>query len=152
MNEHQHSFYKKLFLFAAFGCVGITTEIFFTAIVDNIKAVEAGGLGNINWRLMGQSYIWMFPIYGLAGLLFPPIFNRIQNWNVVIRMALYGAGIIIVEFITGWLLDKLTGRCPWEYTEGLHVMGYIRLDFYFLWAFFGLMVERIYLLLRKLPI
>lgn len=136
-----------LFLFAAFGCIGITTEIFFTAIVDAINAVQAGG--SINWRLMGNSYIWMFPIYGIAGIALPLVYDKLQHWPGVARWALYGVAILAVEFVTGWLLDVTTGRCPWEYTKGWHIMGYIRLDFYPLWVGFGIMIERIYLLLRK---
>lgn len=139
---------KMLFLFVAFGCVGITTEIFFTAITNNINAVQAGEA--INWRLLGQSYIWMFPIYGLAGLAWPVIYPRISNLNVFFRACIYAIGILAVEFITGWLLDITTGRCPWEYTTGWHIMGYIRLDFFPLWAGFGFMVERIFLLLNRL--
>lgn len=141
---------KKLFLFCAFACVGITTEIFFTAITENITAVQNGE--GIDWRLMGFSYIWMFPIYGLAGIFFPLVLKYIGNLNVLIRASIYGIGILIVEFITGGLLDLFTGQCPWEYTTGWHIMGYIRLDFFPLWAGFGYMVERILKVLDKVDL
>ena len=134
-----------LFLFVAFGCIGITTEIFFTAIVDAITAVQNSE--PINWRLLGTSYIWMFPIYGLAGLAFPVLMGKIGKWPAWLRWAFYGVVILAVEFVTGWALDMATGRCPWEYTTGWHIMGYIRLDYYPLWVGFGIMIERIYLLL-----
>jgi uncharacterized membrane protein len=136
-----------LFLFAAFGCIGITTEIFFTAIVDAITAVQQNE--PINWRLLGTSYIWMFPIYGLAGIALPLIYGRLQKWPAALRWAFYGIAILAVEFVTGWVLDVTTGRCPWEYTTGWHIMGYIRLDYYPLWVGFGIMIERIYLTLSK---
>lgn len=139
---------KSLFLFLAFGCVGITTEIFFTAIMNNIAAMQAGA--GINWRLMGNSYIWMFPIYGLAGIAWPILYKYIAKYHAIIRACIYAIGILIVEFITGWLLDVTTGRCPWEYQTGWHIMGYIRLDYFPLWAGFGYMVERIFLLLDRL--
>lgn len=139
---------RKLFLFAAFGCVGITTEIFFTAIVDAINNVQAGTA--IDWRLLGKSYIWMFPIYGLAGILFPILLDKIIKWPLLLRVCFYGVAILAVEFITGGILDKLTGQCPWEYKTGWQVMGYIRLDYFPLWAGFGFMIERIYLLLNGL--
>lgn len=137
-----------LFFFVAFGCIGITTEIFFTAIVDAITAVRAGG--NINWRLLGTSYIWMFPIYGLAGIAFPLLYRKLlAKWPAVARWAFYGVAILAVEFVMGWLLDVTTGRCPWEYQTGWHIMGYIRLDYYPLWVGFGVMIERIYILLAN---
>lgn len=141
---------RPLFLFAAFGCLGITTEIFFTAITGALNAIQAGEA--IDWALVGKSYIWMFPIYGLAGIAFPPMVDRLMQVNILLRMALYASGILIVEFITGGLLDLITGSCPWEYTTGWHIMGYIRLDYFPLWALFGLMVERVYLLLKRMPL
>jgi len=136
-----------LFLFVAFGCVGITTEIFFTAIVDAITAMQQGTA--IDWRLVGHSYIWMFPIYGIAGIAFPLIYDKLAQWPAVARWAFYGIAILAVEFVTGWLLDVTTGSCPWNYTKGWHIMGYIRLDYYPLWVGFGIMIERIYLLLSN---
>ncbi len=135
-----------LFLFAAFGCIGITTEIFFTAIVDAIVATQNGEA--INWRLLGVSYIWMFPIYGLAGIALPIVYEKLERWPAVARWLFYGVVILAVEFVAGWILDVTTGRCPWLYSTGWHIMGYIRLDYYPLWVGFGIMIERIYLLLR----
>ncbi|MEX0813281.1 MAG: hypothetical protein WD048_13765 [Chitinophagales bacterium] len=138
---------KKLFLFCAFACVGITTEIFFTAITDNITAFQNNQ--PIDWRLKGQSYIWMFPIYGLAGLLFPIVLKYIGHFHVLLRVSIYGVGILAVEFIAGAALDFFTGQCPWEYTSGWHIMGYIRLDYFPLWAAFGYMIESILGVLDK---
>ncbi len=132
---------KPLFLFLAFGCLGITTEIFFTAIVDMIDMLQAGHVEH--YRLQGKSYIWMFPIYGIAGIAFPIMLRYIGNWPMLLRAAFYGVGILLVEFITGGLLDLFTGSCPWEYHTGWHIMGYIRLDYFPLWAAFGYMIERV---------
>jgi uncharacterized membrane protein len=129
---------QRLFLFFAMGCLGMTTEIFFTAIYD-----IALGKAEVPAKLMGYSYIWMFPIYGSSGILFPMMWRVIEKWNVLLRMCVYGAGIIVVEFVTGWLLDVFTGQCPWEYKEGIHIMGYIRLDFFPFWAVFGLVIEKL---------
>lgn len=134
---------KYIFFFIALACIGITTEIFFTAISDNVQLIP-----DVDWALRGQSFIWMFPIYGIAGIAFPWIYPYIQKIPFIGRMAVYGIGILVVEFIAGALLDLITGRCPWEYNEGLHIMGYVRLDFFPLWALFGGMVEKIILFLE----
>ncbi|MFN4122440.1 MAG: putative ABC transporter permease [Flavobacteriales bacterium] len=55
--------------------------------------------------------------------------------------------IFAIEFILGWLLDQLAGKCPWEYQEGWHVAGYIRLDFAPAWFVFAWMVIYIHDLL-----
>jgi len=136
---------RPLFLFFAMGCIGMTTEIFFTAIYDIFN-----GNAEVPIRLMGYSYIWMFPIYGLAGIVFPPVLRIIGNWNILLRMCAYAAGILAVEFVTGWFLDTATGQCPWEYKEGWHIMGYMRIDFFPFWAVFGLLVEKLLKFLMKL--
>jgi len=130
---------KHIFLLVAMGCIGITTEIFFTAICDII----AQWPDIDSWALKGVSYIWMFPIYGIAGIAFPAIMPYISRLPFILRMCIYGIGILVIEFITGWLLDIFTGRCPWEYTSGWHLMGYIRFDYFPLWALFGGLVEKI---------
>lgn len=135
---------KHFFLFVAFACIGITTEIFFTAITRNIDLFP-----NVEWSLEGHTYIWMFPIYGIAGIAFPWLWKYIHNIPLLLRWVIYGAGIILVEFIAGGILDFFTGKCPWEYTDGMNIMGYIRLDYFPLWALFGWMVERIMLFLTN---
>lgn len=132
---------RKLFLFIAMGCVGITTEIFFTAITHMIDQWP----NPENWRLEGNSYIWMFPIYGIAGVAFPLLMPYLKHFIFIIRWLIYGIGILAVEFITGGLLDIFTGSCPWNYTTGWHIMGYIRIDYLPLWMGFGGMVEMILL-------
>ncbi len=97
---------KHIFLFVAFACVGITAEIFFTAIRLNI-----GPWSEVDWSLKGQSYIWMFPIYGIAGIVFPLLVPFIQKIPFIFRMCIYAIGILIVEFIAGGLLDFFTGKC-----------------------------------------
>lgn len=138
---------KKIFLFCAFACVGITAEIFFTALSDLISMMEKG---EVNWKLQGKSYIWMFPIYGLAGIFFPIALKFIGKYHILIRAAIWASGILVVEFIMGALLEFFTGQCPWEYTTGWHVMGYIRLDYFPFWAAFGIMIEKILAVLNRM--
>lgn len=57
--------------------------------------------------------------------------------------------IFIVEFISGFILDQLTGSCPWEYKYGYHVMGYIQLEYLPAWMLFVFMIEKIYTFLDK---
>lgn len=126
----------KLILFVVFACGGITTEVFFTATRQLIS-----GTGDL--RLTGHSYIWMFPVYGLAALFFPPAIHRMKHLNPIVRACIYATGILLVEFIAGAALELLTGTCPWKYKTGLHVLGYIRLDYFPFWAIFGFIIERI---------
>lgn len=138
---------KKWLLFFAFGCVGITAEIFFTASSD--VAASIMNHQAINWRLMGFSYIWMFPIYGLVAFLAPLLLKFIDKYPLLLRLFIMALIIFTVEFITGFILDKVTGRCPWEYQHGYHIMGYIQLEYLPAWMGFAFMIEKIYKFLDK---
>lgn len=138
---------EKVFSFILYGGLGVTTEVFFTAIVN---LIDAGNLDDLS--LKGQSYIWMFPIYGLTAILFPIGFDLLKGLNRVIRYFIYGAVILLVELITGFLLEQFTGRCPWEYQTGWHFGGYIRFDYLPLWMCFGAMLEEYHRFNRSIGI
>ena len=55
------------------------------------------------------------PIYGLAELLFEPAHDRLRQRPLALRGALYGAGILGVEYASGRLLRRLVGQVPWNY-------------------------------------
>ncbi|MBI1288311.1 MAG: hypothetical protein GC178_12125 [Flavobacteriales bacterium] len=136
MKEKKIGIKERVFSFVLYGGLGVTTEVFFTAIVDRINA---GNLDDLS--LKGQSYIWMFPIYGITSILFPIGYNLLKNLNRLVRYFIYGAVILLVELITGFMLEQFTGRCPWEYQSGWHFGGYIRFDYLPLWMLFGAMIE-----------
>ena len=108
-----------------------------------------------DWRLIGKTSLWMFPIYGMGALL-APIGRGVDRWvdvrpSVVLsareRMIrhgmLYMVLIFVAEYVTGtWLRQR--GFCPWDYT-GRHsnIHGLIRLDFAPLWFGTGLLFEEI---------
>jgi hypothetical protein len=128
---------KYLALFLIMGCIGITVEIFFTAIYDIVNHTNKG------LTLEGHSYIWMFPLYGITALAFPLLTKALHRFHWWGRGLLYGVGILIIEYISGAALRHYTGSCPWEYKEGMHINGLIRLDFYPLWVLFGVGVEAV---------
>ena len=49
------------------------------------------------------------------------------------------------QVTSGYALQLLTGKCPWQYTSGWHIMGLIRLDYAPAWLFFAFLLETIYL-------
>lgn len=137
---------RILKLFIGFGCVGITGEMLFTAFSGLVDGISTS---HIDWSLAGKSYIWMFPIYGFAGLLFHIFWARVSSFKWYLRLFLYVGVIYVLEFTSGAAIDAVTGSCPWEYTTGWHVMGYIRLDYFPFWFAFGWLLEKVYLELRK---
>lgn len=122
--------------FVLYGLLGWCWEIVWTALPPPFP---------VDWRLRGQSYLWMFPIYGLIAPLYEPIADALRAAGVVwpVRGLIYAAGFMIIEGLTGWLIKRLTGSCPWDYTGRARwqVGGFVRLDYAPIWAALGLALE-----------
>jgi hypothetical protein len=134
--------------FLAYGVTGWVTEVVFTALRDQFK-------GKGDRRLVGETYLWMLPIYGLAAFLFEPVHDRLRTAPRATRAGVYAAGIIATEAATGSLLRRLVGVCPWDYTGRSRFVaagGATRFDYVPLWALAGLGLERIDDVLRTLPL
>ena len=76
MKAEVNTMRERAISFALYAGLGITTEVFFTAISD---LIASGSFDDLS--LKGQSYIWMFPIYGSASILFPFFFKMINKWS-----------------------------------------------------------------------
>lgn len=140
---------QKIFLFSAFACAGTTAEIIFTSIKYNI-VIPLIYSEKIDWILDGTSYLWMFFIYGSISFILPPLYRKIKLLNIFLRLIIYAITIFTAEFILGFLLDTITGNCPWLYTNGITISGYIRLDYLPFWMVFAFCMERFYLFLVNL--
>ena len=92
--------------------------------------------------LTGTSSLWMFPIYGMAGLI-RPVYSLLKNRSAFFRGSVFTVLIFLTEFLTGsWL--KARSCCPWNYDRArLNIRGVIRLDYAPLWFFCGLLFEKI---------
>jgi len=116
-------------------------EVAFTALVDF--------RGKRDPRLAGHTTLWMFPIYALVYPALNALWPRIAAWPWFARGLLYVPLIYAVEYASGWLIRKSTGRCPWDYGKARwSVHGLIRLDFAPLWLGAGFLFEKLYLYLR----
>ena len=94
-----------------------------------------------DYKLKGNTSLWMFPIYGLAAF-FAPISQRLNDKSILIRGGLYTLLIFVTEFTTGSILRKFH-RCPWDYTgQPANVRGLINLCYTPLWFGAGLFFER----------
>ena len=122
-------------IFVLFGILGIFAEVLFTGVKQ--------GLFKKNMLLEGTSYIWMFPIYGCAGVLVNFLYTMFSGYTILFRGLLYAVYILVGEFITGSFLKALLGRCPWHYTTRFAVKNVIRLDYLPVWFVFGLLIEKV---------
>jgi len=128
MNIKEHRLEKN---FAICGLTGWCMEIIYTSL---------GSLRKKDFTLMGNTSIWMFPIYGMASMIgetypilkkFPPLF----------RGGIYSAGILSFEYMSGSLLKKhklwifsLSGWAPDSSLNKSSAAGNNRAlqDFYFI--------------------
>lgn len=93
-------------------------------------------------KMMGQTSILMFPIYGAAAFL-GPISTLLKNHHIWVRGAVYTCCIFTAEYISGTLLKKRK-MCPWDYSKAkLNINGLIRLDYAPLWFTAGLIFEKL---------
>jgi uncharacterized membrane protein len=123
-----------------YGMLGWCAEILWSAIYDLARRRP------VDWSLRGHTYLWMFPIYG-GGLvlLFEPAHDALRALPWPVRGLVYVPAFWAVEYVTGWMLRRATGRCPWDYSYArFHLHGLIRWDYAPLWFVFGLFVERLH--------
>ena len=132
-----------LIRFILYGLGGWCGEIIFTALTDSLP--------NRDWRLTGTSYLWMFPIYGLLAPLYEPVHDLIREVPLLGRAIIWSLGFTLIELISGWLIARFTGRCPWDYSEKrFAINAYIRWDFFPVWAMIGLALEPVHDFLVRL--
>ena len=138
---------KIIFMLLFFGCFGMATEIFFVAFTNLFTGKPLWD--EPLWSLTGKTYVWMFPIYMMIPVIAGFLLNYVGGFPLLVRLLIYTTIILSVEFITGFALEQITGKCPWEYTTGWHLMGYIRLDYAPAWMLFAFIIEYLYLFLDK---
>ena len=127
---------KNLFIC---GLTGWCMEIIFTAF-DSFRHRQ--------FKLMGHTSIWMFPIYSLAALIYP-VYKFIKWLPTFVRGMIYSAGFFFFEFLSGTFLKK-HDICPWDYSSvKSNIKGVIRLDFAPVWMVAGLIFEKILIPKRK---
>lgn len=126
---------KRYFIY---GNLGILMEVFWTGIHSLIKE------GNV--CLTGTTSVIMFFIYGLV-IFMEPLFKQLRGQSAIVRGMIYGLMIFAMEFFSGTGL-KAVNACPWDYSSAVYnIEGLVRLDYYPVWIFVGLIYERIYRLL-----
>ena len=113
------------------GLIGWCMEIIFTAM---------DALRRRDMTLMGNTSLWMFPIYGCAAV-FSPISRLLRGKPVWLRGFTYMCLIFSGEYLTGKLLTRHR-LCPWDYGRSRWNIGrVIRLDFAPFWFGAGLLFE-----------
>jgi uncharacterized membrane protein len=133
--------------FVLYGLLGWCAEVVWTALVDFRRTRDA--------RLAGTTYLWMFPIYGQIAFLYEPVHDAIRAAPLPARALVWALGFTAVEWASGWAIERVTGRCPWDYAAAgvrFAINPYVRWDYLPLWAAVGLLLEPVHdFLLRLTP-
>ncbi|GAB6158740.1 membrane protein [Desulfotomaculum varum] len=122
--------------FLIYGMLGWSMEVLWTGFLSALAG---------DWRLTSTTYLWMFPIYGLAVLL-EPVHHSIRSLPWWLRGCIWVAAIWLIEAGSGFVIKTITGKIPWDYTgqSPWQIAGLIRLDMAPLWFIVGFLFERLH--------
>ncbi len=123
--------------FFIYGVLGWSAEIVWTALTRKVSGRAPG------WRLIGETSLWSFPLYGLIALLYEPLHDTLRGQIFLVRALVYLLGFWGIEYAGGWVVWKITGDKPWDYARspGGNLQGLIRWNFVFVWPLVGLALE-----------
>lgn len=132
------------------------TRFFIYGITGWVMEIIWTGLGSFlqgRWELSGFTYLWMFPIYGLAVLL-EPVHDTIRPAPWWVRGMIWASFIIVLEYVAGSAIKAIIGFCPWDYSRHTKysIGGFIRLDYAPVWFAVGLLFEKFHDLLNRFDI
>jgi len=141
-----------LLVIIGFILIGITLEVFWTSISHLIEAR--------NPRLVGKTYLWMFPIYAVVPFIYSFVLSQFQGANMFVRGIFYMIGFYLLEFISGYLIKKAVGVSPWNYKNHsinifgkkykTHFKGLICLEYAPVWYIYGILFEFYYIFLMNI--
>lgn len=134
-----------------YSALGLVAEVLFTGVVDlinpgflqswNAKELVPRVPDRRDPRAVGYTFLWMVPLYALL-VFVEPLARGLADWPLWARGFVYLPLFWIGEYLSGALIKKLVGRCPWDYSYSRwSVHGFIRWDYAPIWYAFTLLVE-----------
>lgn len=107
-----------------------------------------------DWLLVGETSLWSFPLYGSIAFLYESLHDALRAQFFLVRALVYLIGFWVIEYAGGWLVGKITGKPPWDYSKspGGSLNGLIRWNFVLVWPVVGLALEPIHDFLIRLTV
>jgi len=125
------SFFYYILLFAIYCFMGWTLEVIYRSIAQR-KFVNAG-------FLFGP----FIPIYGLGAFIIIVMQHFFQDGHLVARFIVFGLAITLMEYLTGFLSEKIFKMKLWDYSENkFNLHGHVCLHFSIIWALLALVFLR----------
>lgn len=126
----------------AFILIGITLEIFWTSIF-NYKKTK-------NKKFIGKTSLWMFPIYAIVPLIYIFVLNYLFFLSIFLRGIIYMIFFYILEYISGYLIKKITKTTPWNYkNKKYNLKGLICLEYVPVWYIYGILGEFLFIFITS---
>lgn len=94
--------------------------------------------------LFGQTSLWMIPIYALAALCIEVLYRRLLGAAWLLRGLVYGIVILVLELVTGLVLQGVTGYAIWTYSDAGNILETTSIYILPVWIVVGLGVELLY--------
>jgi uncharacterized membrane protein len=93
--------------FFKYGAVGWLLEVVMTGASSILVARDTSATA--------RTFLWMLPIYGTGGLMIERVWTRVRRWPRGARACAYLPVIYGVEYVSGRILRRVLGQCPWDY-------------------------------------
>jgi len=123
MLDQQLNFFYYMILFAAYCFAGWVVEVIYRSLTRR-KFVKAG-------FLFGP----FLPIYGIGAFLVIVLEHVLRDWPVALRLAAFGLVITLLEYMAGYLSEKIFKLTLWDYSEyRFNLHGRVCLRFSILWT------------------
>jgi uncharacterized protein len=117
--------YSYLLFFMVYAFIGWIIEVLYRSY-NQKKFVNAGFLHG-----------FFVPLYGFAGISIVSFDKVIVDENVFLKLFLFGTIVTVIEYLTGYLSEKLFKLKLWDYSDSkFNLHGRICLSFSILWAIF----------------
>lgn len=127
MLDHNLNFFYYIVLFALYCFVGWIAEVIYRSVSQR-KFVNAG-------FLFGP----FIPIYGVGAFLVVVLEYALQDWPITVRFAAFGLLITLLEYLVGYLSEKIFKLTLWNYSEcRFNLHGRVCLRFSLLWTLLAL--------------
>jgi uncharacterized membrane protein len=115
--------YHAVILFAVYSFIGWIIEVVYRSVTQR-RFINAGFL-----------YGFFIPIYGFGAAFIIILEYFLQPFNVVIKLLVYGIVLTLIEYVVGYLFEKIFKLKLWDYSDSaFNLHGRICLLFSIFWT------------------
>lgn len=117
------SLFYYIILFAVYCFIGWVVEVIYRSVTQR-KFVNAG-------FLFGP----FIPIYGIGAFVTIVLNHVMQGWHVAPRFLVFGLVITVIEYLVGFLSEKIFKMTLWDYSDNrFNLHGHVCLRFSIIWT------------------